>query len=511
MSNTRHKQPGTPMRQERYCSSTEYERGLLCNLVTKRCDLLAPAERELVYFLQMLSWEEGGLAKVATDLIDRFPERIASSQMQALGNKPGQIYRAEQVRAVRAQLGGWSEFLLRGETLGDGLIGADYDLANYDRRHQRDEESESHPLSYPAVRFWDYCREAANNNLASNLEEICLDPSVTFEKAKPWYFPDLVTTLREYRQQWIQASISGHVVTEVGRRVFETLDFSLEERCLTVIDGIERIGKTYAAKKWCAMHPGVARYVEVPASTDDIGFFRAIASALGVSINLNSKAHELRSRVEAVLYSGHLMLVCDESHRLWPRSRYREAMPYRVEWVSHLVNKKIPLALVTTPQFFESQKALKRRINWRDGQFTGRIAHYEPLPATLSEQDLTAVARSYLPEGNPAMIELLVSNAIISAKFLAGIETAVMRARFLARREGRTKLNGKDIQAAIKGSVMPSDAALVRALQTEPKRKQAAVTMPTSEPVKPTFTAPERQSLKPDFEVRAGLKEHALT
>jgi hypothetical protein len=517
MSNTRYRQPNSPSRQERYCSSAEYDRGLLCNLVTKRCGLLSAEDRELVYFLQMLSWEEGGLEKLVTDLISGFPERVASPQMQTLGNKPGQIYRADQVKAVRAQLGGWSEFLLRGETLSDGLLGADEDLVNYDRMaraavsRERKEESEKHPLSYPAVKFWDYCQEHASGSLKSHLEEICLDPCAKVANGKPWYFPNLIATLREYRQQWIAARVSGHVVTEVSKRVFETLDFSLEERCLTVVEGIERIGKTFAARKWCDMHPGLVRYVEVPASTDDISFFRAIASALGVSINLNSKAHELRSRVEAVLYAGHLMLVFDESHRLWPRSRYREAMPYRVEWVSQLVNRKIPVSLVTTPQFFESQKALKRRIDWRDGQFTGRIAHYEPLPQSLSREDLLALTKFYLPGGDEETFARMVDYAESSAKYIAAIQSIVSRARFIARRQNRPELLKRDIKEAMR-NVYPSDTALTRALRVDRPGKRQALPLPeVSEPVKPAFTAPERQSLKPDFGARAGLKEHALT
>jgi hypothetical protein len=60
MSSTRHAQPGSPPRQERYASS--FERGLLANLVAKRCERLeSQAQRELIWFLQWASWGRDGM------------------------------------------------------------------------------------------------------------------------------------------------------------------------------------------------------------------------------------------------------------------------------------------------------------------------------------------------------------------------------------------------------------------------------------------------------------------
>jgi hypothetical protein len=249
---------------------------------------------------------------------------------------------------------------------------------------------------------------------------------------------------------------------------------------MVILDGLARTGKTFSAKAWCQLRPGQARYVQVPSSSDDIGFFRAIAKSLGVSINQNSKAQQLRDRIEDTLQRGKLAVVFDEAHYCWPQSNYREAMPARINWImTALVNQGVPVALVTTPQFMRAQTAVERKSLWTSEQFIGRIGDYKRLPDSLSETDLTAVARKLLPEGCPRCIETLVVYAQGSAKYLAAIESAVRRARYDAQKEGRAKVVFADVRDAIKGSVIPSDTALARAL-TPPQKAGRARAIPAS-------------------------------
>lgn len=51
-----------------------------------------------------------------------------------------------------------------------------------------------------------------------------------------------------------------------------------------------------------------------------------------------------------------------------------------------------------------------------------------------------------------------------SAKYLAGIEAAVRRARFLAAKQDRERVGFNDIKHAIQEGVIPSDSALTQAL-----------------------------------------------
>jgi hypothetical protein len=78
--------------------------------------------------------------------------------------------------------------------------------------------------------------------------------------------------------------------------------------------------------------------------------------------------------------------------------------------------------------------------------------------------DLRAVAHGLLPEGDATSIETLALYADTSTKYLAAIAHAVRKARHLARQHGRDKVIPADVRAAIEGSVLPSDAALAKAL-----------------------------------------------
>jgi hypothetical protein len=468
---TRRSEPGKPLRQERYASSAEFNHGLMGNLVARRCEVLDRAEdRDLVWFLQLLSHMAGGLRRVASELLAMFPERIGTKSMHRFGMRPGQVYNVKQMAVIRAELGEEyrGEFPLRGDP-----AEADFDVAELldavpNRKPQR--EPDCNPTSYPASQLREACVKGASG-LHEALEEICLNPEVDLEAFLVWYFPDLDKSLREYQSRWIEERRKQTVVTKLGEQVGDAIEYALQSQRMVLVDGFARMGKTFAARAWCEQHPGCARYVQVNSSNDDIGFFRAIAKALGVSINLNSKAQELRQRVEETLQRGRLVIVLDEAHYLWPNLLAPRSLPYRIMWVmTGLVNAGVPVVLVTTPQFLKNQKAMETRTCWTSEQFTGRIGHYEKLPDSLSEADLANVARSVLPEGDAKSIELLVEYAQSSAKYLAGIDAVVCRSRFLAARAHRKEVTRVDVKQAIQQAVIPSDTALAQAL-AEPQPK----------------------------------------
>ena len=495
MSSTRHAKPGEPLNQERFCSSVEFEQGLLANLVARRGSKIEnAAERELLFFLQYLSHQPGGLKKVASDILAMFPNRVGTVSMQKFGTKPGQAYSAEQVRQVQAEipfdaqeflltdadraaacgggaeiLGGHDEFLLRGELSGmEAIIPPDPDKVLVIQ--EREAKRQSQPESYPAQVFLDCCIEG-RQSLYEYLTRLCLDPEIDVAQGSPWYFPSLIQTLRDFQKARSQEIKSKFVVTAIGRKVFECLDYSLNGGGFVLVEGVARIGKTMAAKAWCELHPGQARYVQVPASNDDLSFFRKLAESLGVSCSLSMKALQMRERIEYVLQTVKLMLVLDEATYLWPQNNRREALPNRINWLmTALVNYGVPVTLIATPQFTKAQKIVERKTGWASEQFIGRIQHYEALPENLSKQDLTAVARALLPEGDADCIEALVCYAQSSQKYLAGIESAIKRARYLAQNNSRKRVAFSDIAQSIR-NVIPSDTALADALADSRRSK----------------------------------------
>ena len=456
-------------------------------------------DRQLVYFLQSLSQAEGGIEKVAADLLDAFPERIGTASMHRFGMKPGQVYSASQVRAIRREIDTGDNPRFRWPLRGDRKERGMEEFLNDFVEVAQD----TAPECYPVEDFTGHCQNAARG-LAGHLEEFCLNPAVKMQAGWPWYFPALFESLREYQTVFVEKARSGTVVTEIGAQIYDTLDYALESQCLVFIEGLARMGKTFAAKAWCRERPGRARYVQVPSTNDDVGFFRAIAKALGLSCGSSWKTVQLRQRIEDVLQTCDLALVLDEAHYLWPVSDCRHAMPNRINWVmTALVNHGVPVALVTTPQFIATQKVVEKRTHWTSEQFTGRIGHYLPLPKSLGEEDLAKVAKTLLPNGDAKSIEILVRYAQSSAKYLAGIETAVRRARYLTKKDKRDTASRADIKRAIKEAVIPSDSALAKALAEPLKgiRKRAAM------PLQGRFMEPAGQSdqagtgaaTRPDF------------
>jgi hypothetical protein len=282
------------------------------------------------------------------------------------------------------------------------------------------------------------------------------------------------TQLKSYRRQWI-SELPALTETSVSQRVFEALDYTQSARTLTVIDGPARIGKSFSAKSWCSRTGGLARYVQVPCSNDDAGFFRAIVRALGINGALELRASEMRNRVEDVVQKGDLMLVFDESQYCWPQLRQRCAWPLRVNWILQaLVNFDVPVALVTTPLFYSSQKRVEELTGWTSEQLIGRIGHVERLPSRLSRADLERVARVMVPDGDEKTWGALAAYAAMSKKHLASIEAIAKRAFWLAGQNGEQSVTAAYVRRAMKESIVPSDTALSESLAPTPKARRNA-------------------------------------
>jgi hypothetical protein len=80
-------------------------------------------------------------------------------------------------------------------------------------------------------------------------------------------------------------------------------------------------GKTFITKAWCEARPGKRRYIQAPSSNDILDFFHTVAEPLGVSRALSLKAHQMRVRINDVLQAGHISVVIDKAHYLFPQTR----------------------------------------------------------------------------------------------------------------------------------------------------------------------------------------------
>jgi hypothetical protein len=459
MSSTRKSKDDSTFYQARWASSAEFERGLLANLVAKRCALIdSAADRELIWFIQYLSHQDGGLAGAARETIAKYPEKIQTAEMLAMHLKHDQTCTAAQVKKIKEGMPfeESAQYPLRGEFSGNELL----EVCNGDEIENR--KADGRPTSYPASAFRFSCHLAANAQLEKHLAGLCLNPESSL-KYGPWYFPSLIETLHEYKAEFTRIKSAGAVVTALGKIIYDTLDYTAYCRGLTLMQGEARTGKSHAARAWCEQRPGLARFIEVPPSNDEISFFRALSRGLGLGSFLNYKMGEIRDRVESVLLTGNLVLVLDESQRLWPQKNYRYGFPSRIIWVMTMANAGVPIAMVSTPQFIQTQKAVEK-TGWNSAQLTGRISHYESLPPNLSAEDLMAVAKAALPEVGADVLEVLATYAQTSARNLAAIDSISKRARYIASRAGRAAATTGDVRTALKESVIPADSKLHDAL-----------------------------------------------
>ena len=139
----------------------------------------------------------------------------------------------------------------------------------------------------------------------------------------------------------------------------------------------------------------------------------------------------------------------------------------------------------------------KRRVmRTHDSHFAASVKHsdrFSPARASASSESGTTISGSSMfpiPAFSIKSAEkrscILVSYAQSSAKYLAGIESVVRRARYLAGKDGRAGVRNPDIKRAIQDGVIPSDSALARAIaQPErPDRRRG------SSRLKPSLTPP---------------------
>jgi AAA domain len=468
MSGTRTAKDDGVFHQSKFASSEGFERGLIANLVAKRAALLEDkADRELIWFIQYMSHQEGGIAALAKDITAKFPDRVQTIHMAELKLKPGKTCTRDEVKAIRQDFPDDYNYLLKGED----AVGILY------RQMDGSIRPDPYPNSYPASVFFSRCETEAVKNLHNELSEICLNPERDINAGKPWYFPTLIQTLREYQANFIQQKSEGVAVTSLGAKVFEVLDFTFYSRGLSLMEGEARLGKSFAAKAWCSQNPGRARFVEVPPGNDEIGFFQALARGLGLGNFLNYKASQIRQRVESVLLTGDLLLVLDEAQRLWPLNDLRRGHPNRIVWAMAMANARVPICCVSTPQFIQAQISLTKS-GWNSAQLTGRIAHYESLPAELSEQDLMAVAKSVLPNMPEKIHRHLATYASTSARYLAAIDSVATRARYLAMRAARKETAPDDVRRAMNESVIGSDTRLNQAMASVEKPITSGPTAP---------------------------------
>lgn len=513
---TRNAPEHAALSHERYMSSPEYEelRGISGTAVAARAAILPQPElRRLVWYLQARSLEAGGLKQVARDLLTRYAARIGTPLMHQYGRKPGQVYSVHQSEKIGQELLSgtvhdphFRNDVITFEVCADWLNGSSRKLG-----------------SVPAARFVEMLA-ANHDSLTAFLTNLCVNPRLTLaqpdarytdrlrdefqdESLRPHvaelvWFQDIIGTLLDYQRTEEAAARADFVVTAIGAKVFETLDFALKARRMVLVEGLEGRGKSEAAKAWCRLHKGEARFVNLKGITNKTMVFRTIAKALGIASSYARTATEMQARIEDVLQRSGLMLLIDEAHFTFQQSPRIYSRPEIVDWIdTALCNHDVPVALVTTPQFIKCVKQAEMQVGWNWRQFRRRVRRWVTLPQWNTDADLEAVARKLMPGISRAGSKLAVGYAKTSlvgspSRDVSGLGDLATEALLIAEQAGRSTVIFEDLDQAINGYLIPSDTAFASAMNSaaaKPPRKRGgnAVALPLQCDFKPIETESE--------------------
>jgi DNA transposition AAA+ family ATPase len=539
---TRQKTEAGALSHSRYMSSREFGelRGVNGVSVSARAAILVGSRKQnFIWWLQGLSLAEGGLKRVARELLEMFPERIGMEKMHSEGIKPEKNYSAEMVESVRWPLDyrdGYGRKKLAPRN-GGGLVELCRDFA-----------LRQHDYSQAAC---GYDGQRAFPSLEEFLIDLCLNPRVHFsppeEKtdfssleasnaieefpelsrddfapATVPYFQDVIGALFEYQASQEAQGRAAFCRTEIGKKIWDTLDFALARRRMVVLDGLEGRGKTEAVKAWCALHLGTARFVSLKGVTNKTTAFRDMAKALGIASSYTRTAPEMQARIEDVLKRSKLMLVLDEAHFLFNQSQRMYTRPELVDWIDTAIcNQGVGIALVTTPQFIACMTRAADQVEWNYRQFRRRVARWTTLPAQNTEADIKAVARSVFKNADTQMVSKIVGYALLSKRDLSAVGDVADEVRAMLGTDDLSKTTIRHIDRAIHEFLLPSDdtflkgMAAVRNTGRKPGRKIALNVPAKLEPdnsqdeESQPASAPATRSIRPADEIGSDLPRRA--
>ena len=331
MSSTRHS--SSDRRQHGLASDPVYvaAQGIQGTIATKKAGILTSARaRSLVFFLQALSLPElagqpnpGGLKRWVREIISEFPERVGTPAMHQIGVEPGRIYSADQVRTIRDELRARASLDEELPVTGDTYFSFDSgDIATHAVKGAKP--------GYSAQLLLNKCRAIAETALEQFLVSLCTDPQMSIaapgegaagavvnreEWEQTWgagqayriavpsvpYFRDILEALFEFERRFAVRAGEGFAETSIAKQVFATLDAGLRLRRIVLVNGLEGIGKSEAARAWCARRLGTVRYMDLDGITNKTSFFSSAARSLGLPCSGGLSPSKIQSRVEAML------------------------------------------------------------------------------------------------------------------------------------------------------------------------------------------------------------------
>ncbi|MDL5055336.1 ATP-binding protein [Oscillatoria laete-virens NRMC-F 0139] len=419
---------------------------LLADTAARICKGMERAEDvELIMFIQQMSMKKDGLTTLCKRIMEEYADNYGTEAMHRIGKREG-LYSEEEALVVEKSC--YKFFDRRHLDIDDILCSKPFAPVSKPRKIQRD------------VVYWlEECRDAFDYKSAlALLVACCRYPFARKLEDREFQmldqlkvFKDFFGCVRKMRAKMEREESTKIVSTAVSRKIFDDLRFCREKKSFILIEGEARRGKTFALKNWCDQNFGRVFYVALEQGGDDGTFFRSIARAMGISTVKVKNIGNLRSLIQETLYDSKMMIVFDEAHYAWSLDAKPSRPPRRIDWIrTALVDKGIPVALISTPQFDRQFEIYRERIGWNDAQFIGRLGLRTSLPEKLHDVEIQQVIGHFFPDIEAALSEMILGCVIASNGYLQVIDRIKQRAQYFAERERRKSVLKRDIMAAVK-------------------------------------------------------------
>ncbi|MBL9172838.1 MAG: ATP-binding protein [Verrucomicrobiales bacterium] len=489
MSSTRRTTDPEYLQQGRYASDPDFVelRGIEATAALLKAKTVSTRERQLIFFLQSRSLEEGGLEALVEDIIALVPEHFRTPTMRRNPVESGGAYLGDVGSDIRRELEQASSIK---ECFSDEAY-AQWKENEEDRGQAIDEVIEIHSRpgewprsagksalpSLPVESAIGDCLRRARAELPRMIVEVCVRPRLQVlpsgwklsrrlrrgdEVCDIPYLRHLGWTLDVYWSRYVQRAREGFAQTSIAAVLQPALDYALETHRMVLIEGNSGVGKTESSKAWCDQNRHVARYLTLSGISNRTTLCRSLAHALGLPKSMALSATKILPRIEDFLRESRLMLVIDEAHYLWPQTNRPDRSPELINWLmTACSNRGVPVALITTADWDRLKGNTEKHTRWNSEQLGRRINRRLKLPDHPTEEDFSAVLRSVAKDVAPTAQDLLAAYGMGRGGSLTRMIDALEDARRVAAAAGRRSVTGKDVLAAVDARSL-SDGALER-------------------------------------------------
>jgi hypothetical protein len=165
------------------------------------------------------------------------------------------------------------------------------------------------------------------------------------------------------------------------------------------------------------------------------------------------------------------LIVLDESHFAFSQSQRIYSRPELIDWIdTAIANRKVPIALVSTPQFMVCMTRAASQVDWNFRQFRRRVRRYVKLPAKNTPRDIEAVIRRVLPGAPNSAVKQVLSYVHLTRRDLSAVGDVVDEIKAMQGRNELAKVTYEEVIQVIDEHLVPSEKNFIEAI-TEAESK----------------------------------------